>query len=239
MEFQALYPEHETITIEELRDRLNFRAPRDDRPHVLANFISSADGRAAIQGRSAPLSSDGDRAMFHTLRERVDAIIAGTGTLKAERYGRLIRDEDAQRRRVERGLEAQPLACVVSRSGMLPLDIPLFEEERVVLFAPETVGAVETVLLDPDEITPATVLNRLRTDYGVSTLLCEGGPTLFGSLIHERVVDELFLTLSPKLAGGGTAPTISSGTELASPAALEPTWVLERAGSLFLRFTVL
>ena len=63
-----------------------------------------------------------------------------------------------------------------------------------------------------------TVLRHLRSDYGVRTLLCEGGPTLFGALLTEDVVDELFLTLAPKLAGGGSGPTITSGPELAEPA---------------------
>ena len=53
-----------------------------------------------------------------------------------------------------------------------------------------------------------------------ASLLCEGGPTLFGSLLGEGLVDELFLTLAPKLTGGGRGPTISSGTELSEPWAL-------------------
>ena len=68
------------------------------------------------------------------------------------------------------------------------------------------------------------------------SLLCEGGPTLMGALLHERLVDELFLTLAPQLAGGGTGPTMSSGPALADPAALELVWALERAGSLYLRY---
>jgi 5-amino-6-(5-phosphoribosylamino)uracil reductase len=100
------------------------------------------------------------------------------------------------------------------------------------------IDGTQTLVVDPAEFTLATAMQRLRTDYGVSSLLCEGGPTLFGSLIHEQLVDELFLTLAPKLAGGGNAPTIASGAELTEPAQLELRWVLEHAGSLFLRFAV-
>ena len=237
MRFRSLYPERGEIEISELRDGLEFPA-LEDRPYTLANFVSSADGRAALSGRSAPLSDEGDRALFHALRERVDAVMVGTGTLRTERYGELIRDEEACRRRAERGLESQPLACLVTRSGALPLDIPLFAQPRVVIFAPEPIDGVETVTLEATELTLTAVMRRLRADYGVRSLLCEGGPTLFGSLIHERLIDELFLTLAPKLAGGGTAPTISSGAELAEPAALRLRWLLERSGSLFLRFVV-
>jgi 5-amino-6-(5-phosphoribosylamino)uracil reductase len=237
MRYARLYPEPAEVTLEEIRDQLEFPT-LEHRPYTIANFVSSADGRAAVSGRSAPLSDEGDRALFHALRERVDAVMVGTGTLRTERYGALIRDEEACRRRVERGLEPQPLACLVTRSGALPLDIPLFSQARVLVFAVEPIDGLETVTLDPTELTLTAVMRHLSADHGIRSLLCEGGPTLFGSLIHEGLVDELFLTLAPKLAGGGTAPTISSGAELAEPAGLEIRSVLERSGALFLRFVV-
>ena len=95
---------------------------------------------------------------------------------------------------------------------------------------------VEVVRVDPGELTLTTVLRRLRAEHGVRSLLCEGGPTLFGALIREGVVDELFLTIAPKLTGGGRGPTISSGPELQAPAALGLEWALERHGSLYLRY---
>jgi len=238
IQFTRLSPEPGTIELDELRASLDFQAP-GDRPHVIANFVMSADGRAAFQGRSAPLSDDGDRALFHALRECVDAIMVGTGTLRTERYGELIKDPAAKERRASRGLDPDPLACVVTRSGELPLDIPLFAEARVVVFAPEPIDAVETIVLDPGEMTLASVLRRLRSDYEVRSVLCEGGPTLFGSLVGEQVVDELFLTVAPKLVGGATAPTIATGTELARPATLRLNSLFEREGSLFFRFEVL
>ena len=68
-------------------------------------------------------------------------------------------------------------------------------------------------------------------------VLCEGGPTL-SALLDEGLVDELFLTFAPKLAGGGTAPTLAKGAGLPEPAALELVWALERAGSLYLRYAL-
>jgi riboflavin biosynthesis pyrimidine reductase len=93
----------------------------------------------------------------------------------------------------------------------------------------------------PVEVVPACSLAAALADLrrrDVRALLCEGGPTLLGALLHERLVDELFLTLAPQLAGGGDGPTISSGPALAEPAALELVWALERAGSLYLRYAV-
>jgi riboflavin-specific deaminase-like protein len=237
IKFRRLYPDPGNQTLAELRDGLEFPDPAD-RPYAIANFVASADGRAAFHGRSGELSDDGDRALFHALRERVDAVMVGTGTLRTERYGALIRDEEACRRRIERGLDAQPLACLVTRSGALPLDIPLFDQSRVVVFAPEPIEGVQTVTLEATELTLTAVMRHLRADHGVRSLLCEGGPTLFGSLIHERLVDELFLTLAPKLTGGGTAPTITSGAELAEPAGLRIRSILECSGSIFFRFVV-
>jgi riboflavin-specific deaminase-like protein len=243
MEFTRLLPKPGMIELETLRDSIELPS-HPDRPYTIANFVCTTDGRAAIHGRSAPLSSPGDRAMFHALRERVDAILVGTNTLRIERYGRMIRDPEARERRREHGLEPEPLACVVTRSGDVPTDIPLFTDEpeaRVVVFTTEDATippGIETERLDPAELTLTTVLRHLREGYEIGSLLCEGGPTLFGALLHERLVDELFLTLAPVLAGGGMAPAITMGSELPQPAALTLKWLLEQKSCLFLRAAV-
>ncbi len=245
MDFRRLLPAPGTVTLPEVGDTLQLPADvYGDRPYLIVNFVASADGRATLDGRSAPLSDDGDRAMFHALREQVDAVLVGTGTLRTERYGRLIRDSQGRERRLAKGLTAEPLACVVTRGGDVPFDIPLFAEpeQRVVVVAAEGVvepqGNAEVVGLDPAELTLTSAARVLRQRYGVRHLLCEGGPTLFGALLQERLVDELFLTLAPKLAGGGRGPTISSGRELPDRAALRVRWLLEREGSLFLRYEI-
>src|SRR5262249_16015299 len=137
---------------------------------------------------------------------------AGTATLRTERYGRIARDPDRRRRRADRGLPPEPLAAVITRSGDVPLDIPLFAEPeaRVVIFHPRELDTshceaeVEVIRLDPGQLTMTTAWRRLTSDFGVRTLLCEGGATVFGALLHEDLVDELFLTVSPRLAGGGS-----------------------------------
>jgi 5-amino-6-(5-phosphoribosylamino)uracil reductase len=247
MEFRQLLPEQTRVDVGELLSSLELssRAP-DDRPYTIANFVASADGRATFEGRSGALGDDGDSAMFHGLREQVDAVMAGTRTLEIERYGRILGKPERRRRREERGLAPEPLACVISRSGRFPMDIPLFSESeaRIVLFAPmeivieQCAANVEVVRLDPGELTLTTAMRALRSEFGVRSLLCEGGPTMFGSLLGEGVVDELFLTLAPKLTGGGTGPTITSGPELAEPAELKLAWLLERNGSVYLRYSL-
>ncbi len=184
--------------------------------------------------------------MFHGLREQVDAVLAGTGTLRSENYGRILGKPERRDRRRAAGRPAEPLLCIVSRSGEVPTDIPLFSEPeaRVVVYSPralETSGfaaQVEVTVLDPDELTFAEAFRRLRADHDARSLLCEGGPTVFGALLTAGLVDELFLTLSPKLVGGGDEPAITAGPELDTPRELAIRWLLERNGSLYLRYSV-
>ncbi len=217
-----------------------------DRPYTIVNFVASADGHAAFRGRSRWLSDDADRELFHGLRERVDAVMAGTGTLRSERYGRMVRDPERRRRRTAAGLRPEPLAVIISRSGDVPTDIPLFSDpgSRIVVFTSgglDTSGLaaqVDVVRLDPGELTLTTMMRRLRSGFDVRSLLCEGGPTLFGALLQESLVDELFLSLAPKLTGGGTAPAITAGPELAELRTMSLVWAFELEGVLYLRYAL-
>jgi riboflavin-specific deaminase-like protein len=242
-----LLPDRRQIDVRALLDQLTLAAHAPiDRPYAIVNFVASADGHAAYRGRSRWLSDDADREIFHGLREHVDAILVGTGTLRTERYGRMIRDPERRQRRAASGLAPDPIACVFSRSGDIPTSIPLFDDpsSRIVVFTPSALdtsglGAqVEVVRLGPDELTLTTMMRRLRSAYDVRSLLCEGGPTLFGALLQEDLVDELFISLAPKLTGGGTAPAITSGPELAELRRLDLRWALELGNSLYLRYAI-
>jgi riboflavin-specific deaminase-like protein len=246
MNFRVLWPDPGTVEIErylaglELSERASA-----ERPFTVANFVSSIDGRASVNGQSGGLGDPGDKALFHGLRREVDAVLVGTGTLRAERYGRIIRDPAVRDRRRERGLTPEPLTCVVSRSGSVPLDIPLFAEPdaRILIFSGDELDTsgvqadVTVVTEPPQELSFASVLPRLRTEHRVRTLLCEGGPYVFGALLTESLVDQLFLTFSPRIVGGGNAPTIASGPALPEPAQMALEGVLERDQTLFLRYT--
>lgn len=245
--FHRLIPVPAYIEAAALLDSLDLQ-PADpaDRPYTLVNFVASADGRATWNGKSGALGDDGDTAIFHGLRERVDAVLAGTVTMRTERYGRIIGKAERRERRLQRGHTAEPIACLFTRSGHVPAEIPLFAEPeaRIVIFhaadrEPELgtpKATVELIGLEPGQLTLTTALRMLRQDFGVRSLLCEGGPTLFGALIHEKLVDELFLTVAPKLVGGGRAPAISDGPELSELQPLELRWLLEREGALYLRY---
>jgi riboflavin biosynthesis pyrimidine reductase len=245
MRFTQLAPDHQPLEIENALEALSLgdHAPAD-RPYTVANFVSSVDGHATFGGRSGALGNEGDKAMFHGLREQVDAVFAGTRTLEAESYGRMLGQADRRARREQRGLPAEPLACVVSQSGAIPVEIPLFREPeaRIVVFAPTgaTAGVAsctaDVTLVELPEVTLPAVMAALRSEFAVRSLLCEGGPTVFASLVREGLVDELWLTLASKLTGGGTGPAVTRGPELPELQELEPIWVLERERTLFLRY---
>lgn len=222
--------------------KLGSRASRD-RPYTIANFIESVDGRASFDGRSSALGDDGDKQVFRALRSVCDVVLAGTGTLATEHYGRLVRDPDVQAARERGGLAPQPLLCTLTRTGHIPSGIPLLDDPdaRVIVYSGADVelgdvaAAVQVITVDPDRLSFASALHDLRVHRQARLVLCEGGPTVLGQLIEDRVIDELFLTLAGKLAGG-TGPAIVSGLTLQHPLAVSLRWLLEQDGSLFLRY---
>ena len=222
--------------------RLGDAAP-DERPYVVCNFVSSADGKASARGRTALLGGMGDRAMFHLLRTQVDAIVAGTGTLRAERYGVLTREPRLADIRVAEGRAPQPLAVVISRSGAVPFEIPLFAspESRVAVYTPadvpvpECAAQVTVHALGPEAGGLALVLRSLRQDHGARSLLCEGGPILFSALLADDLVDELFLTVAPTIVGGNELG-MTSGESLPDLISLRLVRALEYEGAMFLRY---
>jgi riboflavin-specific deaminase-like protein len=221
------------------------------RPRVLLNMVSTVDGRATLGGRSGPISDRADRELFHSLRAAVDAVLVGAGTVRMERYGRLIRDEPVRRLRLERGLAEEPLACIVSGRLALDAEIPLLAdpEARVVIVTsseasvPGAAARIEYLRARQEgRLDLPAALAELRESFGVQTLLCEGGPHLGLELFAAGLVDELFLSVSPSLAGGeaasGEALRILAGPELDPPLELELIGVLECHSHLFLRYGV-
>src|ERR1700730_12308850 len=100
MDFRQLLPEPGPFDLQARLTALDLAARATNRPYTAASFVCSADGRANFGGRSGALGDDGDKAMFHGLREQVDAVLVGTGTLRAERYGRVLGEPERRDRRV-------------------------------------------------------------------------------------------------------------------------------------------
>jgi riboflavin biosynthesis pyrimidine reductase len=220
------------------------------RPRVLLNMVSTLDGRATLGGRSGALGNAADRELFHALRSVVDAVLVGAGTARAERYGRLVREESTRELRRARGLAEEPLACIVSGRLALGSDTPLLADPaaRVAILTASQASVLDCAAhieyvraAREGRLDLSAALTELAARFGVRTVLCEGGPHLNGQLLEDGLVDELFLSLSPLLAGGeatGEALRIIAGVDLDPPVALELLGVLESESHLFLRYGV-
>jgi riboflavin-specific deaminase-like protein len=238
---QRLIPDPGPTSVEEqLESYRPWESPHEHRPFVAMNFAATVDGRATIDGRSGPIGSATDTSMLAGLRTRFDAVMIGAGTMRAERYGRVVPEQGKRERRERVGLSHDPLMVIVSGRLDLPWDAPLFiERGRVLIFTsseaepPQTEPTVRVVRHE-GRVDLAMALRQLRHERGVRALLCEGGPRLHAELQSAGLVDELFLTIAPKLSGG-VAPRILEG-ELDSVTELELAWLLEDGGELFARY---
>jgi riboflavin-specific deaminase-like protein len=241
---RRLLPDETATTVAEQLDGLELaELVGEDRPYVLMNFASTVDGRATIDGRSGPIGSPADMEMLQRLRTRVDAVMIGAGTMRAERYGRMVSDPELRAYRESRGLGEDPLAVLVSNRLDLPWDAGLFTAGggRVVIFttsneeAPETATPV-TVVRHQGSVDMEEALEWLLEERGVLSVLCEGGPTLHGELQARGLADELFLTIAPKLAGRDERSILSAPLPDVIP--LELAWLLESEGELFTRYRI-
>lgn len=237
---RRLLPDPAPTSVDEQLDSFcPWEHPEAERPHVAMNFVATVDGRATIEGRSGKIGSATDTAMLARLRTRFDAVMIGAGTMRAERYGRIVADSEQRARREQLGLDPDPLLVIVSGRLDLPWDAPAFTEGgRVLIFttsaekAPPTETELE-VIRHEGGVDLDRALTELRAEREVRALICEGGPRLHSQLQTAGAVDELFLTIAPKLTGAG--PSILEG-ELPSAAALELVWLLEEQGELFARY---
>jgi riboflavin-specific deaminase-like protein len=241
---RRLFPDPGPTTVPDQVRQLDLVSdPPSERPYLVTNFAVTVDGKATLHGRSGAIGSDTDTEMLVCLRTQVDAVMIGAGTMRAERYGRPIADPGRRGRRERRGLSQDPLLVIVSGRMDRPWDAPVFGDRgaRVLIFtssevdAPETVAEVRVVRHD-GHVDLAQALEYLRNERGVRALLCEGGPRIHAQLLDAGLVDELFVTHAPKLAGGDGPGLAVALSELERP--LEVAWLLDQGGELFARYRV-
>ena len=250
---------------------LRFRTPPAARPFVIANFVSTLDGVVSyeIKGKSGGSTISGsnpaDRFIMGLLRASADAIMVGAGTLNDVSTKSLWTPEyvypDARHLYKEYRVNARkpeyPLLVIVSGSGRLELDRAIFRTPamRAVVITTSagrdeltrrgaaTLGSVEIHALNSrsGSIAPRAILKLLQSQFEVGMLLHEGGPTLFGQFLAAEAVDELFLTLSPQIAGrkgDAVRPAVVEGVEFLPGSApwFQMVSVKERAAYLYLRY---
>ena len=225
----------------ELVEQLLRDPPPTEAPYLACNFIGTLDGRATVRGNTEALGFHTDARVVMRLRTFADAIIIGAGTMRVERYDRMLPVPRLRGYREQIGLPADPLTVIVTNSLELPWDAGLFTEGggEVVLATtsaaqpPRTATAVE-VIRHSGSIDFAALLAHLHRERGVNAALCEGGPTVLNELVKASLVDDLFLTINPLLVGDPER-ALMAGT-LDSPVGAELSWALEAEGELFTRW---
>jgi riboflavin biosynthesis pyrimidine reductase len=198
------------------------------RPGVRLNMIASVDGATTVAGVSGGLGGPADQALFGVLRSLADGVLVAAGTVRAEGYGP----------------SSTPVA-VVSRSLGLDWDSPFFAAPLARPIVVTVAQAPADRLARAAEVADVVVAGDRDVDLaaavaalgerGWGAVLAEGGPSLNGQLATAGLLDELCLTLSPTLAGGG-AKRILDGPPLPGAAGLRLCSVCEQDGFLFLRY---
>ncbi len=248
---------------------LSFPKPDSNRPYVIGNFVETMDGVVSfrIPGRSGggeiSGGSDEDRLVMGLLRSVSDAVLVGSRTFHEDpghvRIPAFIypkaKDLYAELRR-KLGKPALPLNVILTASGKLDLNEPTFHTEGLPTAIMTTNEGASRIASDHGDIshitvrstgeagctTPGAILKILANEFGIRLLLHEGGPTIFGQFIAAKMIDELFLTLAPQIAG---RQSLAQRPGIAGEALFSPEmapWFglrsIKRAGNhLLLRYT--
>lgn len=238
------------------------------RPYVLGNFVSTLDGVVTLnipgQSGGGPISgfNPHDHLVMGLLRALADAVIVGAGTLRTvpqhrwtAAYVAPAYAQTYQQLRTRLGKPEPPLNVIVTARGAISLDLPVFQSGEVpVLLVTTTQGEerIRTQHVPPSvqiaAVQRAGVLSARAIVQAVcevrscQVILVEGGPQLLGDFFAEQLLDELFLTLAPQVAGRDASterPGLVAGQRFAPEHPLWGTLVsVKRGGShLFLRYT--
>ena len=194
---------------------------RPRRPFVAVTFAMTVDGKITTRNFS-PVDFTSREDKTHLLRQRArgDAVLIGHSTLKHDNVRLGLPDPRMREARVARGQTAYPLRVIVSNEGRIDPSLNIFTVEisPIVIFSTVRMPAryqkalrekATLHLSDAGEVDLSWMLRQLRHDYGVRTVACEGGATLFRALLEADLVDQLNLTIAPYLFGGANAPTLT------------------------------
>lgn len=227
---------------EELLDR--YRIVDRSIPRVRMNFITSLDGAATRDGLSGALNNADDKQVFDTLRLLTDVIMVGAGTVRAEGYGGVRLEPADVAWRVAEGLPEQPALAIVSSRLDIDAGHPFFADavrrplvithgaspaERRAALA----EVADVLICGEHAVDPRQMLTALAT-RGLTQVLCEGGPHLFGDLLAADCVDELCLSVSPVLDAGRAGRIAVS--DAATPRPMTLLHSFAAGDMLFLRY---
>ena len=201
------------------------------RPFVIATFAMTADGKVTTKN-FGPVDFTSREDKLHLFRQRAlaDAVLLGHTSLERDNV-RLGVPAELQELRIKRGQSRSPLRVIVSNKGRIDDQLKIFQSDisPIIIFStkrmpPKNQEALRKTatlhLTGAREVDLAAMLKTLRDQYKVRTLACEGGPTLFRSLVEQGLVDQLNLTVAPYLFGGSEAPTLTGLSKEFLPASV-------------------
>ncbi|MGY2880367.1 5-amino-6-(5-phosphoribosylamino)uracil reductase [Thermostichus sp. OS-CIW-28] len=218
-----------------------------NRPHLVAIFAQSLDGKIAAHRAQRPsFSSPEDYRHLETQAAQQQALIMGAATLRAYGTSLRIRDPELIQRRTAQGLSPQPLTIICSGSGDIPEDLPFFRQPLTRWLWTTPKGSqiwqnrtgFEDIWVAADWDLPAR-LARLRS-LGIERVGLLGGGRLLGAFLQAGALDELWVTLAPVLLSGyADAPASIEGWQVqGSPPQLELLECRRGSKELFLRYRV-
>src|SRR5580692_1017049 len=190
------------------------------RPRVILNFAVTVDGKVSTAKQTpSGFTSAFDKHRLLEVRSLGDALMVGRNTLQIDRMSMGLPDEKLRRARIQRGQSEYPIRVVISNSGELSVDWNIFRHwfSPILIYSTKRMSAVNQTELQTraelhlsahDQVNIEEVLHDLYERHQVRTLVCEGGPQLAKALAELNVVDELFLTVAPLIAGGASAPGV-------------------------------
>jgi riboflavin-specific deaminase-like protein len=194
-------------------------------PFVLVNMAVTADGKIATANRAiSSFGSRRDHDHLLELRATADAVMAGARTVDLNAVNLGPGPAKFRRQRLKRGLAEYNLRVIVSGSGSINPQAEAFKQRFSPIIILTTGRATKARMEQMRSVADAVricgkreinfrgALHWLRKKWGVRRLLCEGGGELNDALFRAGLVDELHLTLCPKVFGGRSAATIADGT---------------------------
>ena len=212
------------------------------------NFVASLDGAITVDGRSGGLGSPGDRRIFRLLRALSDVVLVGHGTAASEGYRAVTPTSAVGALRTSMGRPpAMPVAVVSRRASLDPRsDLVTGAVTPTILLTCEAAdvarraaladAGVEVLVCGDDDVDLHVALDRLA-ERGLEHVVCEGGPTLLRAALDAGVVDELALSVAPRLVGA-EEPTLLGRHPLADVVRLRLVQVLEEDGLLFTCYAI-
>ena len=211
------------------------RSHRSFRPFLIATFAMTVDGKITTRNFS-PVDFTSREDKMHLFRQRSlgDAVLIGHTTLKQDNVRLGLPEADLREARIARGQAPYPLRVIVSNEGKIDNRLKIFQSNPatagpIVIFSTtrmpqsyrEALREKATLHLTKSRgVDLAHMLQTLRTDYKVRSVACEGGATLFRSLLERGLVDQLNLTIAPYLFGGANAPKLTGLSKKFLPASV-------------------